>query len=61
MKIDPNSDEGKRIKERRDALLKATDRDAPAGSVREVTQLKDGNGEVIIQATTWRAPRSERE
>jgi hypothetical protein len=61
VKINPNSDEGKRIKERRDAMLQATDRSAPAGSVREVTQIKDDHGEVIIQATTWRAPHERSE
>lgn len=37
------------------------DNSVPAGSVREVTQIRDEHGEVTIQATTWRTPRSERE
>lgn len=54
MKIDPNSNEGKRIKERMEALLQAMDKSAPEGSVREVALLKDPHGEVIVQVTSWK-------
>ena len=56
MNIDLNSYEGKRIKERRDALLQAMERDAPPGSVREVKQFTDEHGEVIVQAIVWKKP-----
>jgi hypothetical protein len=36
-------------------MLQATDESAPAGSVREVTQIKDDRGEVIMQVTKWKA------
>lgn len=54
--IDENSDERKRIKERRNAMFQIMDRVAPTGSVREVEQFKDEHGAVIIQATIWKKP-----